>query len=67
LRLPGWFLLRTAERRFCGLLFQEPPCRTRRDALPPVQIETLIVALLAIMTSVSWLTDFAAVLGRMFL
>jgi hypothetical protein len=31
LRLSGSFLLRLAERRFCGLLFQEPPRRTRRD------------------------------------
>ena len=31
LRLSGWFLLRLAERRFCGLLFQEPPRRTRND------------------------------------
>jgi hypothetical protein len=31
LRLSGWFLLRLAERRLCGLLFQEPPRRTRRD------------------------------------
>jgi hypothetical protein len=31
LRLSGWFLLRLAERRFCGLLFQEPPRRTRKD------------------------------------
>ena len=31
LRLSGWFLLRFAERRFCGLLFQEPPRRTRED------------------------------------
>jgi hypothetical protein len=29
LRLSGWFLLRLAERRFCGLLFQLPPRRTR--------------------------------------
>src|SRR5215831_12863740 len=34
LRLSGWFLLRLAERRFCGLLFQEPPRRTRRDSGP---------------------------------
>src|SRR5215831_4447370 len=32
LRLSGWFPLRLAERRFCGLLFQEPPRRTRRDS-----------------------------------
>ena len=31
LRLSGWFLLRLAERRFCGSLFQEPPRRTRKD------------------------------------
>ena len=30
LRLSVVFLLRFAERRFCGLLFQEPPRRTRR-------------------------------------
>ena len=30
-RLSGLFLLRLAERRFCGLLFQEPPRRTRRQ------------------------------------
>ena len=33
-RLSGWFLLRFAERRFRGLLFQEPPRRTRRLQLP---------------------------------
>ena len=31
LRLVGWFLLRLAERRLSGLLFQEPPRRTRED------------------------------------
>jgi hypothetical protein len=31
LRLSGWFLLRLAERRLSGLLFQEPPRRTRED------------------------------------
>ena len=30
-RLVGLFLLRFAERRFCGLLFQEPPRRTRDE------------------------------------
>ena len=30
-RFVGLFLLRFAERRFCGLLFQEPPRRTRRE------------------------------------
>jgi hypothetical protein len=30
-RLVGVFLLRFAERRFCGLLFQEPPRRTREE------------------------------------
>lgn len=28
-RLPVVFLLRLADRKFCGLLFQEPPRRTR--------------------------------------
>ena len=32
-RLSGWFLLRFAERRFLGLLFQEPPRRTRRQGV----------------------------------
>ena len=31
-RFVGVFLLRLAERRFCGLLFQEPPRRTREGA-----------------------------------
>ena len=30
-RLSGWFLLRLAERRFCGLLFHEPPRITRDE------------------------------------
>jgi len=30
-RLVGLFLLRFAERRFSGLLFQEPPRRTRDE------------------------------------
>lgn len=36
LRLVGLFLLRLAERRFLGLLFHEPPRRTRllNDACP---------------------------------
>jgi len=35
----GLTLLRLAERRFCGLLFQEPPRTTRREQLPLVQAE----------------------------
>jgi len=31
LRLSGWLLLRLAERRLSGLLFHEPPRRTRED------------------------------------
>ena len=31
LRLSGWLLLRLAERRLLGLLFHEPPRRTRED------------------------------------
>ena len=31
-RLSVWFLLRFAERRFLGLLFQEPPRKTRKGA-----------------------------------
>ena len=27
--LPGWFLLRFDARRFCGLLFHDPPRKTR--------------------------------------
>ena len=33
LRLSVVFLLRFAERRFCGLLFQEPPRKTREGAV----------------------------------
>ena len=33
-RLSELFLLRFAERRFLGLLFQEPPRKTRRDRGP---------------------------------
>lgn len=32
-RLSGLFLLRLAERKFCGLLFQEAPRRTRRQGV----------------------------------
>ena len=34
LRLPGWFLLRIAERQFMAVLFHEPPRMTRCESLP---------------------------------
>ena len=37
-RLSGLFLLRFAERQFCGLLFQQPP-RSRRRLYGPVPLE----------------------------
>ena len=39
LRLSGLFLLRFAERKFSGLLFQEPPRTTRRDRSGPSPLE----------------------------
>jgi hypothetical protein len=35
LRLSGAFLLRLAERTFCGSLFHEPPRNTRRGSASP--------------------------------
>jgi hypothetical protein len=35
LRLAGAFLLRLAERTFCGLLFHEPPRNTRHSSASP--------------------------------
>ena len=35
-RLSGWFLLRLAERRFCGLLFVALKARLRHDEPPRI-------------------------------